>query len=354
MKCVFLTHPLETIIADTFNIALAGSEQQFTCAADDTIMRAALRAGIGMPYECNVGSCGTCKIELVSGEVVSNWPDAPALGERDRSRGRVLGCQSRPAGDCVVKARPGPQYLTAHAPQRFQATLDETRDLTHDIREFRFKLKERVPFLPGQYALLHIPGVEGPRAYSMSNLAQDADGAWHFQIKRTPQGKGTGAMFDQVRIGDTIAIDGPYGLAYLRTDSPRDIICIAGGSGLAPMVSIARGVAATAAMSGVKVHLFYGGRGARDICGEDMIQALPGYGERFFFHPIISMPDAASPEEWTGKVGFVHELALEMHGPRLPEHEIYFAGPPMMAQAVQKMLMQEKVPGAQVHYDAFY
>ena len=344
---------METTIVAHYKIALAGSEQQFTCAEDDTILRAALRAGIGMPYECNVGSCGTCKIELVSGEVTSNWPQAPALGERDIARGRVLGCQSRPNGDCTVKARPGPQYVSACPPQRFAATLIEVRELTHDIRQFRFQLAEVVNFLPGQYALLQFPGVDGPRAYSMSNLDTD-HACWDFQIKRTPDGAGTGALFDRVKIGDSLQIDGPYGLAYLRSDSPRDIACIAGGSGLAPVVSIARGVAANPAMDGVKVHLFYGGRAARDICGEDMLQALPGYGERFFFHPIISMPDADSAQQWAGKVGYVHELALEVLGATLAEHEIYFAGPPLMAQAVQKMLMQEKVPGGQVHYDAFY
>ena len=336
-----------------YNIALAGGEQQFTCAEDDTILRAALRAGIGMPYECNVGSCGTCKIELVSGEVTSNWPGAPALGERDVARRRVLGCQSRPNGDCVVKARPAAQYISQCAPQRFRATLTDVRELTHDLREFRFQLAQPVDFLPGQYALLHFPGVDGPRAYSMSNLAAD-DARWDFQIKRTPNGAGTGALFDRVSIGEQLQIDGPYGLAYLRADVQRDIACIAGGSGLAPVVSIARGVAANPAMDGVKVHLFYGGRTARDICGEDMLQALPGYGERFFFHPVISMPDDAHSQHWQGKVGFVHELALEVLGTTLAEHEIYFAGPPAMAQAVQKMLMQEKVPGGQVHYDAFY
>ncbi len=340
-----------------YKIALADSEQHFTCAEDDTILRAALRAGIGMPYECNVGSCGTCKIELVSGDVTSNWPQAPALSERDIGRGRVLGCQSRPNGDCVVKARPGPQYVSQCLPQRVGATLTQVRELTHDIREFRFQLEQPVDFLPGQYALLHFPGVDGPRAYSMSNLASDG-GRWDFQIKRTPDGAGTGALFDHVKPGDTLQIDGPYGLAYLRSDSPRDIACIAGGSGLAPVVSIARGVAANPAMDGIKLHLFYGGRAARDICGEDMLQALPGYGERFFFHPIISMPDAdanaSTEQQWQGKVGFVHELALEVLGATLPAHEIYFAGPPLMAQAVQKMLMQEKVPGGQVHYDAFY
>jgi toluene monooxygenase electron transfer component len=316
-------------------------------------MRAALRAGVGMPYECNVGACGTCKVELVSGEVASNWPGAPALGERDLARKRVLGCQSRPLADCVVKARISPQYAAGGVPRRLQASLAARRALTHDLHEFRFTLPEAVDFLPGQYALLSFPGVDGPRAYSMSNIAQGQD-SWEFQIKRTAGGAGTGALFERLECGDTIGIDGPYGLAYLRTDSPRDIVCIAGGSGLAPVISIARGVAANPAMDGVKLHLFYGGRTARDICGEDMLRALPGYGQRFFFHPIVSMPDPAEPQAWSGKVGFVHELALDTMGLAMPSHEIYFAGPPAMAQAVQRMLMQEKVPGAQIHFDAFY
>ena len=166
-----------------FKIALADSHEHFAFAADDTIMRAALRAGIGMPYECNVGSCGTCKVELVSGEVESNWPEAPALTDRDCGRRRVLACQSRPAGDCTVKARLAEQYQTGRRPQRFEATMTACRDLTHDFREFRFQLATPVNFLPGQYALLYLPSVNGPRAYSMSYIAQ-GDGSWHFMIRR--------------------------------------------------------------------------------------------------------------------------------------------------------------------------
>ena len=221
-----------------FTITIADSQEQFACAADDTLMRAALRAGIGMPYECNVGSCGTCKVELVSGDIVSNWPQAPALGERDRSRGRVLGCQSRPTADCLIKARTAAQYRSRCRPQKFSATLRQWHDLTHDMREFRFQLTQPVDFLPGQYALLDLPGVDGPRAYSMSNIPRGDDG-WHFQIKRVPGGAGTAALFDRVRVGDSLMLDGPYGLAYLRSDSPRDIACVAGGSGLAPMLSMA-------------------------------------------------------------------------------------------------------------------
>jgi toluene monooxygenase electron transfer component len=336
-----------------FNITLAGTEQQFECAPDDTLLRAALRAGIGMPYECNVGSCGTCKIELVDGEVASNWLEAPGLTDRDRARNRVLGCQSRPTADCTLKARTSEQYLTAHRPQRSRATLTARRDITHDICEFQFKLDTPSDFLPGQYALLTLPDTSGPRAYSMSNVAQ-GDGVWHFQVKRVPGGSGSGVLFDRIEAGSTLAIDGPYGLAYLRTDSPRDIVCIAGGSGLAPMISIARGVATNPAMATRKVHFFYGGRGQRDICGHDMLCELPGFGERILFHPIISMPAQDDGSQWAGKIGFVHELVQEVLGGTLAEHEIYFAGPPPMAQAVQRMLMEEKVPGGQVHYDAFY
>ena len=335
-----------------YTITVADTGQAFACAPDDTILRAGLRAGLGMAYECNVGSCGTCKTELVSGDVESNWPGAPALNDRDRGRKRVLGCQARPLGDCTIKPRLGPQYQTGCLPHRFQATLVASRNLTHDMREFRFALTAPVAFLPGQYALLYFPGVDGPRAYSMSNIA--ADGLhWDFIIKQMPGGAGSAALFERLVVGDTLAIDGPYGLAYLRTDSARDIICIAGGSGLAPVLSIARGVAANPAMTTQKLHLFYGGRGVRDLCGEDMLRLLPGFGERIFYHPTISARQEDAVAAWGGRVGFVHEMADELFGAVLAEHEIYFAGPPAMAQAVQRML-HARVPPAQVHYDAFY
>ena len=335
-----------------YKINIAGTELAFECSPEDTIARAAIRAGIGLPYECNVGSCGTCKVELLSGEVESNWPAAPGLNDRDRSRGRVLGCQSRPGSDCTIKARVADQYLSGCVPRRFTATLSGQRDLTHDIREFRFTLAEPVDFLPGQYALLQLPGVEGQRAYSMCNIAQDG-ATWHFQVRRVPGGQGGAVLFDGLRTGDTVAFDGPYGLAYLRTDNERDIVCIAGGSGLAPMISIARGMAANPALASRKLHFFYGGRTARDICGGDMLAELPGFGERIFWHPVISMPEVDG-HQWNGPTGFVHQLAGDTLGAALREHEIYFAGPPAMAQAVQRMLYEAGVPAAQVHYDAFY
>ena len=325
--------------------------EAFSCAEDDTILRAGLRAGFGMPYECNTGNCGTCKVELVSGTVDSAWPEAPGLAERDRAKNRVLACQSRPASDCAIKVRLRPENVPAHRPARFRATLEATHDLTHDLREFRFKVQGAPGFLPGQYALFTLPGVTGFRTYSMSNV-DEGDSVWAFMVKRMPEGVGTAALFDKVPVGRTIDLDGPYGLAYLRAQSPRELLCIAGGSGLAPILSIVRGAVREPALAGRQMHVFYGARTARDICGRAELAALPGFGTRIHFQPVVSNPEAG--DGWSGPTGFVHDHVRAIFGERFAEFECYFAGPPPMADAVQRMFIDKRVPYPQVHFDSFY
>jgi len=325
---------------------------EFRCAGDDTLLRAALRAGLGFPYECNTGACGTCKVELLEGQVTSLRPDAPGLSERDRARNRILGCQSRPDTDCSIKVRLSEEYAPIHRPARLTARLEAWRDLTHDLREFRFSSPGATGFLPGQYAVFHLPGLDSPRTYSMSNIHDGEE--WHFVVKRVPGGAGTRALFERMALGSELTLDGPYGLAYLRTDSPRDIVCIGGGSGLAPMLSIARGAAREPALAGRAIQFFYGARTTRDLCGERELSELPGFGERLSFHSVLSMPEADPARAWTGPTGFVHEHARRVLGDRMAEFEYYFAGPPAMVEAVQKMLAEKAVPREQIHYDSFY
>jgi len=325
----------------------------YGCEQDDTLLRAGLRAGLGMPYECNAGSCGTCKVELVDGQITSLRPDAPGLGERDRAKNRVLACQARPGTDCQIKVRLRPENVPVHRPARFSAVLDGTRVLTHDMREFTFKAKHSPGFLPGQYALFYLPGLEAPRTYSMSNI-DDGSGTWQFIVRRVPGGTGTVTLFDKVAIGDSITLDGPYGLAYLRPDSPRDLVLIGGGSGLAPMLSLARGAVREPRLDGRRIHVFYGARTTRDLAGAAELEALPGFGSRITFTPVLSHHGDDSVETWDGAKGFVHEIARDFVGERWPEFEYYFAGPPPMAEAVQKMLIEKRVPYPQVHFDSFY
>ena len=232
---------------------------EYRCADDDTLLRAGLRAGLGFPYECNAGSCGTCKVELISGQVVSMRPDAPGLTDQDRARNRILACQARPSTDCQIKARLRSENVPRHRPARFRAKLMGHRDLTHDMREFTFTAPGAPGFRPGQYALFYLPGIEAPRTYSMSNI-DDGSGTWQFIVRRVPGGHGTVALFDKVPIASHVELDGPYGLAYLREESPRDLILIGGGSGLAPVLSLARGVVHTPGLDGRAIHIFYGAR----------------------------------------------------------------------------------------------
>jgi toluene monooxygenase electron transfer component len=321
----------------------------FDCAPDDVVLRAGLRAALPLAYECNAGGCGSCKFELLEGNVVDAWPAAPGLSERDRARNRHLGCQARPVSDCLIKTIGRGEADAAPVPRQAEATLAATEDLTHDMREFRFRTAGPAIFRPGQYALLSLPGVASVRAYSMSNIANDA-GEWHFIIRRVPDGAASSALF-ALRPGARVALDGPYGRAYLRPDAGRNVICIAGGSGLSPMIGIARGLDRLDFPEGRTFDFFYGGRSADDICGESLLRGLPRLGNHVRFHPIVSRDDA----RWSGRTGMVHELVADLSAEAFAQTEFYLAGPPPMAEAVVSLLMRGRaVPTERIHYDRFF
>jgi toluene monooxygenase electron transfer component len=320
----------------------------FEVAADeDSLLRGALRAGIGFPHECSVGGCGACRFELLEGPMETLWPEAPGLSDRERKRGRRLACQSRPLGSCRIKVRCDAASRPPVAPRRMTATVIERRALTPDMMRFTLEVPGGAPFLPGQYALLYLPGVRGARAYSMSNLP-GADDTWQFVIRRVPGGQGSRFLFEHLEPGDSLPLDGPYGQAYLRP-GPRDVVCIAGGSGLAPMLSVARGVLAE---NGTRtVHFFLGLRTQSDICLADDVTRLAG--ARLNSTVVLSEP---SPEPaWDGATGFVHAEVERALGPTLGNFDHYFAGPPPMVEAVQEMLMvRHGVPFDQIHFDRFF
>ena len=338
-------------------IRIQGSERTFRPEAGETLLRSALRAGIPWPYECSTGGCGTCKFELLDGAVTTLRDDAPGLSDRDRRKNRHLACQCRVDGSCEVKLRVDPDEAVRIRPDRLPATLTGYRDITHDIREFVLVTGRPAEFLPGQYALLGFGDAQGTiRAYSMSNLP-NAEGHWHFQVRRVPGGRGSGLLFD-LGVGDSVTMDGPYGHAWLREQPPRDLVCVAGGSGLAPMISIARAHAQSEPLRGRRLDFFYGGRQPRDICGEDMLRELPGFGDTVRFHPVVSelpSPGDASVDAWRGTVGWVHEAIGTVLPEPLDRYEYYFAGPPPMAAALLDLLqVRHRVGITQIHFDRFF
>lgn len=335
-------------------IRIEGTDTEFECRPGDTINRAALRAGVPFPYECNVGQCGSCRCEVIEGDINNLWADAPALTARDRRLGRSLGCQSVPRTDCTINVRLDGNCTPQTMPSVRSATLAEVRDVTHDMREFVFRTEGPAEFRAGQYALLSLPGVAGPRAYSMCNLP-NAEGEWRFLIKKVPGGAGTGYLFGDLSVGDRLQLDGPYGLAYFREEFDRNIVCVAGGSGLSPIISIARQAAQHPDFADRKIHVFFGGRGPSDICGDEFLRVLPRFGENITFNASISIAELDPNGMWIGPVGYIHESVERIMNGSLPDFEYYVAGPPPMLQAtVQMLVMKHKVSVDRVHFDRFF
>jgi toluene monooxygenase electron transfer component len=315
-------------------------------AAEDSLLRGALRAGVALPHECSVGGCGACRFELVEGRMETVWDEAPGLSARDRQRGKRLACQSRPLEDCTIRVRCDDQYRPVVAPSRFHARLAERRRLTDDVAEFTFRGTRPAAFRPGQYALLYLPGVRGARAYSMSNQP-NGEGLWRFIVRRVPQGRGTAALFDAVAPGDEIEIDGPYGHAYWRPTGRR-LVCVAGGSGLGPMLSIAQ--AAIAADPPCEVHFFLGLRGQPDLGAGRTLEPLAS--PRLRVSTVLSAP-LADPA-WAGATGYVHDAVERSLPADLADLDFYFAGPPPMIEALHELLMvRRKVSFDRIHFDRF-
>ena len=334
--------------ATAHTIRLAGTGTVYSASADDTLLRAGLRAGIGLPYECNAGGCGSCKVELLHGEVRELWPEAPGLGAKDRARGRRLACQCVPLSDCEIKARPGAAYLAPFPPMRFAAVLTGSRPVTCDIRAFTLRGPGPAAFVPGQYALLDVPGAGQLRAYSMSNQP-NAAGDWEFMVRKVPGGR-VGSLLFELDEGASVTIDGPLGLAHWRDDAARDVVCIAGGSGIAPIVSIAN--AAARALPARPIRLYYGGRGPADMPAFDTWLHA---GAQVQVSAAASSGELADAAGWTGERGHVHELVARSFAGEPAAHRYYLAGPPPMIEALVRMLVVErKVPAAQIHYDRFY
>jgi len=332
-----------------YQVSIEGTELVFDIHENDTLLGGILRARGGVPYECNAGGCGSCKYTLIEGEVVDDLNESPGLRASDRRKNKHLACISHPRTDCTIQIKLDNDYVPKHPPQKFPASLQSVKKLTHDLWEFVFEAEHVARFLPGQYAKVTIPGVVGPRSYSMCNIANET-GQWAFQIKRVEGGLASSVLFDDRLKELQITIDAPYSIAHLKSDSHRPIICVAGGSGLAPMVSILHG---TSEMDGNrhKPILYYGARTIDDVICQEYFNTIPGFSSDQQYIPIVS----ESEPQWMGGTGMVHEYLEQNLDDNCKDHEYYIAGPPPMVDAVRRHLILDRgIPVEQLHYDRFY
>jgi toluene monooxygenase electron transfer component len=292
------------------------------------VLAAALAVGIDLPYECASGSCGSCRARLVEGAVSPLWAAAPGLSERDRRKGdRILCCQSIVQEDCVIQIRPGAGTPPVR-PARWRSHVHALRPLNRDVIHVVLQADQSVDFLPGQFMLFELPHGIGRRAYSMANLPGE-DGRLEFIVKRKPGGLGCDYLFDALRAGDAVHLEGPYGHAWLREDGADDIVLLAGGSGLAPIWSIAQ--AALRRWPQRRLRLYFGANREEDLFWleeiEQMRRAMPALEANLV---LVQSSAADLPGVRTGLVAAV--MAQDV-GDTLSS-DLYLAGPPGLVDSV--------------------
>jgi NAD(P)H-flavin reductase/ferredoxin len=330
----------------------------FECAPGEKILHAGLRSAVALPYECGTGTCGTCKARLVSGQARSEWPEAP--GRRYlKSEADLLMCQSVAGEDCTLEVGASLREPEAPAPAARAGIVRAGRRLTHDVLAFDVELDRPLDFAAGQFALLTVPGIAGARAYSMVNFERDA-GCLSFVVKKKPGGAVSEWLFASSIEGVRLGVFAPLGHATFQPGLRKHVLCIAGGSGIAGMMSILALASRVEHFAGWDGHVFFGVRTARDGFFLDELERLRASGGgRLAITVALSDEDvpASLVSAYPGFAfarGLVHAVAGERMRDRFADVRAYVAGPPPMVDASLRLLLREaRLPPAEIRYDKF-
>lgn len=331
----------------TFKIRIQSSGREFTAGEKETVLAAALRQGVMLPYSCRNGACGSCKGKLLSGQVDYGTYESKAMSEAEREQGHALFCQARPLTDLVIEAK---EIAAAKdIPIRIMpARVVQMEKLADDVMRLSLKLAEgqRLQYLAGQYIDILLSGNQR-RSFSLSTSPL-SDELLQLHIRHVPGGFFTGHVFTKMQEKDLVRFQGPYGMFFLREESDRPAILVAGGTGFAPIKSILEYAFAKGATR--PLHLYWGVRARRDLYLSDLPQAWARDHGNFKFTPVLSEP---RPEDrWDGRQGWVHE-AVAADYPDLSRHEVYASGPPPMVEALKATVKKHGLPGERLYYDSF-
>ncbi|MDX6485692.1 MAG: propane monooxygenase reductase component [Gaiellaceae bacterium] len=310
---------------------------------DETVLNAAFRQGIMLMHGCKEGQCSACKSFLLDGDVDLDKYSTFALPDFEEAEGWTLLCRAHAYSDLEVELiNYDEEVLHGGTPPRtVSARVTAVEPLTHDITRLCLTVDDPEPFQfkPGQYVDIRIPGGEEAehRSFSMANLAAEA-GELEFMIKRYPGGRFSGLLGDDgIKAGDELEVTGPYGVFTLRGSSPRRLVFIGGGAGMAPILCLLRSMAE----AGVErpATFYYGARTPTDLFHLEELAELGGRLPGFTFVPALS--EAADGDGWAGAAGLITEV------------DAYLCGPPPMVDAAIALLESKGVPEAHIYFDKF-
>src|SRR3954452_17914397 len=336
-------------MGDKHTVRLEPVGIEFEVDEEETVLRAAFRQGLQLMHGCKEGQCSACKSFLLDGEVDLDRYSTFALPDFEEQEGWTLLCRAHALTDLEVELiNYDEEVLKSGVPlQTATCRVTAVEELTHDIRRLELELVQpgELEFHPGQYVDISIPGGAGNhRSFSMANLPSDK-GRLEFMIKLYPGGHFSGLLESgEIAEGTELEIQGPYGVFTLRDKSPRRLVFIGGGAGMAPILCLLRSMAEV----GVErdAVYYYGARTEADLFHRAELEALARQLPSFRFVPALSEGD------WEGESGLITAV-VERCEPDLDDVDAYVCGPPPMVEAAQGLLMAKGVPESRIYFDKF-
>ncbi|MBS1188309.1 MAG: phenol hydroxylase [Rhodocyclaceae bacterium] len=336
----------------TYQITIEPLGRTIEIEEGQTLLDASLRNGIYLPHACCHGLCATCKVQILEGEVDHGEASPFALMDFERDNGQCLACCARPKSDLVMEADIEEEPDARNLPvQDFAATVSRIEDLTPTIRGIWLKLATPMDFQAGQYIALNLPQAGGGirRAFSPASKPSLSDEI-ELHVRLVEGGVGTTWIHRELKVGDAVTFSGPYGRFFVRESSPLPLIFLAGGSGLAGVLSMIGDLLEKGDRR--PMTLVYGQRNRSELYYDGLLRHLAAEFPNFTYVPVLS--DEPEGSGWEGKRGYIHEAAKELFDGVFTGHRAYLCGPPMMIEACIKTLMQGRLFERDIFTEKFF
>lgn len=338
----------------TYELTIEPLGQTIEVEDDQTLLDAALRAGIWLPHACCHGLCATCKVQVVDGEVEIGEEASPfALMDFEREEGMALACCSKPLSDVVIEADIDEDPDAVIRPvQDYEGIVARLVDLTPTAKGVFIELDgPGLEFQAGQYLNLELPDIEQPRAFSMANCPTEPK-LLELNVRLVPGGAATTYVHERLEEGDRVRLTGPYGRFFVRKSAPENSLLLAGGTGLSSIKSMILDLLGDETQQDKLITLVYGARDRGELYYDEVMRELADKHDNFTYVPALS--EAKEQDEWVGARGFVHDVAREHFGGDFRGYKAYMCGPPAMIDACITTLMQGRLFERDMYMERFF
>lgn len=316
--------------AALFNVVVQPSGRTFDVAPGEAVLAAGIRQGIGLPYGCKDGACGSCKCKLISGTVVHGVHQVKALSVEEEASGFVLTCCAQPQSDLVLESRQVTEIGSLpikKMPTRVISLVKKSDDVM--VLQLQLPANDSFAYRAGQYVEFILRD-GARRSYSMAS-APSLGAVMELHIRHMPGGKFTDHVFGAMKEKEILRVEGPFGSFFLREDSDKPIILLASGTGFAPIKALIEHMQHLGTQR--SVTLYWGGRRPSDLYMQDWITAQLQTHPHMRYVPVVS--DARPEDGWQGRRGFVHRAVMEDF-PDLSKHQVYACGAPIVIESARR------------------